>query len=203
VIVLYSFAHTDPRKSAGAQVGPVSERLVSGRAWEAFRTRCQNDRHRTQAIAGPLEAQVRFLNKHIRQAKKDGEKWASVALHFNEVPEGRDWRRWKLGHTVIVRKSSRASIELGDLVLDKLSEIMPWSPRKEQIQLPDSRYGKLLWRYVWTPAVLVEAGFSQDPKFAEWIIKTENQNAYGMAVADAVCEFAERRESVPIEHWHK
>jgi|GEM_PF-2898546 len=113
-------------------------------------------------------------------------------------------RSWRFGPTVMVNRWSEASRDLGEEIINQLLKVMPWAKKRKPILMPDSRYGRKLWpETVDPPAALVEAGFGCDPNFSKWLDDPASQAAYGMMVAEAICEWYERRKNTPLESWGK
>jgi hypothetical protein len=224
MLVCYSFAHTNPRKSGGAEtLGGVSERTVSRNAFGPFKDRLTSEGISVAAFRGQLNRKIRKINSAIKKAERKGRPWASVALHFNNTPytycdkcekktragfpclycKAPPARKWKLGHTAIVDRYSYASEVLAEAVLERLGQVMIFSKRKELIKIPDPNYGALWPRAVRAPAALIEAGFGAHTKFSEWLERPENQQVYGLVVAEGILEFFKRQQNIPLSDWGK
>lgn len=224
MIVLYSYAHSDPRGSPGASnLTGVCERTVAREAFAPLDARCRAEGFNVKEFSGNLSVSVRRMEREVKRARERYEKHVAIELHFNRPPQRQcqcgavTWAgvpcvkcgappptKWRFGHTALVNRWSGASIELADHVLGRLGQIISFSERRETIKMPDSRYGPKLWpRKVPPPAVLVEAGFGVDPEFSDWIADPINQRAYGMAVAEGICDYVRKREDLPLEMWGK
>lgn len=217
-IALYSLAHSDPRGSPGAAVNGVCERNVSRVALIPFQHVLESAGFEVKAFKGRVNPQIRAANRAIKAMRKAGRPWVSVALHFNSTPMLPCPRceaisvaaglpcpdcghviRWQFGHKAMVFKHSVMAVELAHIILDRLSGLIPGSVRREPILMPDPKYGAIWPATVAAPAVLVEAGFIQDPAFVDWISDPIHHSAYGQAVAESILTWYRTRKG--FDHW--
>lgn len=213
MLVCYSVAHSDPDDDTSVVTpGGVSELQVSRNAWEPFRAILEDAGHVPMAFSGRLPAQIRMMKAAVGGVAR---RFAIVSLHFNSPPMVKckscgekgyagiqcakcaspDFVRWRFGHGC-VRKRSAKSAALAQAILGRLDLALGGSLRRRQVLIPDHRFGprqwpnNLLWRYLPAPAVLVEAGFTIDPWFSDWIQDPRNHCLYGEAVARGVIDYA-------------
>jgi len=224
VKIFYSMVHTSENNGPGmVSRSCVSERLCCENALTGLQEALDGNGNQVVTISGGLRGQIRKTNEFIRAAQSAGERWVSVALHFNSTPivECQQCKKkinagiacpscgaapatnWKFGHMAMVGRYSLSSAILASMMLDELSFIMPFSKRLGTVRLPDENY-KADWPpATFKPAVLIEAGFGCDLNFSDWIKDPNHQKSYGSAVARAITGYNKLTYDVPADIWHR
>lgn len=223
MIVLHSYAHSDPRNGPGAELASgYTERQFARDVAPALVATLEASGHTVETYRGDLRKTIRQMYAHQKLCMDNNNPWCSVEVHFNQTPLehcvqcGAERRTgtvcqscgagpsqmWRWGPSALYWAYSMQSLVLATSIIQALCEIMPWSHRRKPIPLPSAQYGRKAWvEDLAPPAVLVEAGFAPDYRFAEFIEDDAGPAAIGQAIGQAVCDLAIYYRDRPVSRW--
>ena len=226
MIVLHSYAHSDPDNNRMAETGSgLTERQFAKMVAPALTLTLEARGHQVRHYSGDLGKTIRRMHYDETTIMDNGARWCCVEVHFNDTPRehcvrcGAERRTgtvcpkcgappsigWTWGPTAMCWLNSLHSLDLASTIIDALRDLMPWTQRldrKKPIALPDPRYGRKAWvEDLEPPAVLVECGFAADRHFAEFIQDPAGPPAIGQCIADAICDWEIRHRDRPLDRW--
>jgi len=180
---VWCVAHSGPGYSGVRTEHGTSEQEVSMTAGGIFAALLQDCGWTCDIVAGIQSQSCAKAN----ELRKGYEGVPAIELHMNAVPPKADLEHWKFGHLLQHHTGVHAEKELARSINTALGIVMPWSDLIDIIEQPDPNYPNMAFlRGVSSPAVLVEAGFVNDPRFSQWIDEAKNQKSLGWALASAV-----------------
>jgi hypothetical protein len=99
-------------------------------------------------------------------------------------------------------RSSELAADLAQRIIEGLQDLMPWAADRDPILLPSARYGtKAFIRRLPAPAVIVEGGFGPDPGWTHLAEDLAGRAAYGLTVADSICDWIDAHDHIPADAW--
>lgn len=229
MLVIHELAHSAPRARGAVTAHGTTEREVARRADHGLRRRLEAGGHEVVTITGKLQSNIRRAKAYFIKAQARNRHVCAVSLHYNSTPledcpecggvrhkggvcscGAQSGVRWQFGHRAIVRYEAPYSHRLADAVLTELGQVITWSTRRSLILAPDPSLPATMWpntllwpRAMLRPSALIEAGFSSDPRFADWIRDRANQRAYGMAVGEGIIRWHDSVKAAVVGELRK